>query len=127
MKWILTDDDSMQYVQKLSDIKYHLIEMSPRSPNGGSFRVCTNTIDIADYLDGDGNADKRLQSILRSYSYDGAAHVRREYGDAANQIMCECVFETFKTECCITRFVGTEPECRAFISEYIKSTRGTSA
>lgn len=126
MEWKLTDDDSMQHVQKISETKYRLIEMSPRNPDSGCFRVYTNTIDVADYLDADGNADEELLSILHSYAYDDAAHVRREYGDAANQIICECIFETHATDDSTTRFVGTEQECRAFISEYIQSAGCTN-
>lgn len=83
--------------------------------------VYTDVILLTDYLAQDGNADKELASILRSYEYDDVQYVRNTYGNAANQIMCECIFESLILELTGTiLFKGTAAECAVFISDYIK-------
>lgn len=119
MNWILTDDDTLQHVKKFNDTDFRLVEMGMRNPDDGSCKVYADYISITDYLDDAGNADADLLSILQSFGYESAAHVRDIYGDSANQIMCECIFESVSSREGTSLFVGAEPECIGFITDYI--------
>ncbi len=112
--------DSKQYVQKISETEYRLIEMSLSNPETGSHMVYTDYIDLNDYLDSFGNADNTLMSILDGFGYTGAEEVRRIYGVEANQVMCECVFEMISSHEGSILFTGSEADCSRFITDYVK-------
>lgn len=121
MAWTLCDDDTLQYAQEQARAQYRLIQMFPYNAEKDSYMVYTDVISLTDYLDQDGSADKELASILRSYEYADVQYVRNEYGDMADQVMCECIFESLILELTGTiLFRGTAAECAVFINDYIK-------
>lgn len=116
--WILTDDDSCQYVRKNSNTEYSLIEMGLISREPDLYEVYTDTIDIQDYFD---SMESELINIIDGFGYKSIEHVQRHYGDEANQVMCECIFEHYGSFQANERFRGTENECIQFIEKFVQS------
>lgn len=107
--WILTDGDTGQHVRPLGDRRFECIDMGMK--HSGTCYVSRRTIDLNDYdLDEDFCA-----TYLKSYSYDSVQDVQEQYGDAADQIMVECIFETEMWEQDNIVYASTEDACRAYI------------
>jgi hypothetical protein len=122
MTWIFCDDDSMQYAKKLTTGQYRLIQFSRSHPEHDSYDVHSTVITPADYFGQDGSADEELTRILGHFGYDSVQSVKDEYGAAADQILCECIFESLIPESDDTlSFTGTKEACSAYITEYIKN------
>ncbi len=119
-EWVLCDDDTHQYAFKLSATQYRLVQTAIYAPEDSIYMAYADAIDLADYLNDSNEADEDLTSILNSYGYSSAQHVRDEYGAAANQIMCECIFESYIHERPGTVLIfGSEAECREFVTDYV--------
>jgi hypothetical protein len=116
--WILTDDGSQQYVWKIGEDKFCLIDTelsSFRSDDDATYDVFTDTVCIQDYpLD-------EIKTILRTYSYDGIEDVEAQYGEMANQIIAECIFEHYGTFGIEPLFTGPLDECKKYIEEYVSN------
>ena len=120
--WIHCDDDSMQYARKLSDGVYRLVQIGLRDPVRCRYMAYTDVFSLSDYFDRNGGPDSELASILKSYGYSNADQVREEYGGCADQIICECLFESLMVEHSGTiLFTGTENECAEYISDYVSN------
>lgn len=119
MEWILTDDATMQHALKVTETKYRLIDMALKNPDTETYSVYMDDIELADYLDNCGNADGRLIDISKAFGYESVEHVKAQYGEAANQIICECIFETLSFQKGEILFTGTRPKCEAFISDFV--------
>lgn len=115
IKWICTDDDSAQYVKKLSESKFALIEMGLVDPERDVYAVYTAEIDLDDIIE---NSHVELLTALNSYSYSNEIDVRKEYGDSANQIMAECFFEFLGPNGANILLEDDEDKCRSFIESY---------
>ena len=99
--WFCTDPDCMQYCQKVSETEFRLIQAvwldtcgdDTRAENAkddsDNYAVCADVIDLDLY-----DEDYILCSI-GSYGYNSIAFLQKEYGDAANQIIAECIFEDY--------------------------------
>lgn len=84
-KWILTDDDSSQYLKPISEDKFDCIEV--RGLPGGKFAVVRSVLDL------DIIPREELEHIIESY-YESVDEVFDTYGEiGAAQIMAECLFE----------------------------------
>ena len=114
--WILTDDSSQQYVKKIDDNKFCLIDTelsSFRSDDDATYDVFTDTTCIKDYpLD-------ETEMILRTYTYEGIEDVKAQYGEMANQVIAECIFEHYGTFAVEPLFTGSFEDCKKYIEEYI--------
>lgn len=122
--WILTDDDSMQYVKKINDTTFHLIEMSLVNPEKNIFEVYEDTIDVNDYFT---DMKLELEDILNSYGYYLNPNCKDKYvvedikslGDKTNQIIAECIFEYYGSFQAEKLFTGKENLCKKYIKDYI--------
>ena len=119
MTWTLCDNSTMQHAQKLSETTYRIIEICLYDLYNGEYIVYSDTVSLDDYFNQDGTSDKNLFSILQSFGYGGAAHVRNIHGPEANQIMCECIFESLIPQLPGTiLFKGSAMECTDYITAY---------
>lgn len=96
--WYCTDNDCMQYCRKISETEYEFIQAvwldtcgdDPRSENAknesDNYAICTGYIDLDLYSEED------KEGSIGSYCYTMDS-VKEIYGDAANQIIAECLFE----------------------------------
>ena len=107
--WILTDDSTLQHIRPLGNRKFECID-SGEKPNGLCF-VCRRTIDLNEY-DMD---DTFFEQYLQSYGYDSLSGLQTEYGEAADQIIAECILETEVWEQHEIVYASTEAACRAYI------------
>ena len=114
--WILTDDDSHQHVRKIDDHTFKLIEIGLTDPDKQLFQVYTDTVCLSDYPEGE------VGQIIRFFGYDSLDHVQKEYGDRANQIIAECIFEHYGSFAAEPLATGLPFEqARSFIEDYIKT------
>lgn len=98
--WFCTDPDCMQYCQKVSETEFRLIQAvwldtcdgDTRAENAkdesDNYAVCANFIALDLYDEDD------ILGSIGSYGYNSIEFLRKEYGDDANQIIAECIFET---------------------------------
>ena len=107
--WILTDDSSLQLIRPLGERRFDCIDTGEK-PNGLCF-VCRRTIDLNDY-DMD---DAFIQQYLDPYGYENPDVLHKTYGDAADQIIAECILETELWEQQEIVYASTESACRAYI------------
>lgn len=117
--WVLTDDDSYQWVRRDSETMYSLIEMSRATPAGHPqerFEVFKDTLDMQIYFD---SMSDELTQILDGFGYKGVDAVKGQYGCAANQVMAECVFEHYGSFQAESLFEGDIEACRKYIGDYV--------
>ncbi len=111
--WILTDSDTGQHVRPLGDRRFECIDMGMKQ--NGTCYVSRRTIDLSDYeLDED-----FCKTYLKPYDYDSVQDVQAQYGDAADQIMVECIFETEIWEQDNIVYASTEDACRVYIQAVV--------
>ena len=110
-EWILTDDDCCQYVKQLDKTVFKLIEVSVLEYNDES-AVYVETIDIDDF------DEDSIQEVIKCY-YENIQEVKKIYGDSANQIIAECLFES-DVVWLPHKMQGTQAECEDFVKQYIK-------
>lgn len=83
--WMRADDT--QYVRKISDTKFEVIDLVYLGENYG---ISRQEIDVQnDYKESD------VLSALEGYGYDSLGMISEIYGDSANQIIAECLAESF--------------------------------
>ncbi len=97
-EWFCTDPDCMQYCKKISETEYKFIQAvwldtcgdDKRAENAkdesDNYTVCTGYIDLDLYSEDD------KEGSIWSYGYT-MDYVKETYGNAANQIIAECLFE----------------------------------
>ena len=117
--WVLTDDDSCQYVKKINEDEFQLIEMSLINPETEEFIVYTDEIDVDAYLEQNRG---ETEEILNSFGYgenniSSIEEVINKYSNAS-QIIAECIFEYYSDFQAYTIFKGREEQCRRFIENY---------
>lgn len=106
--WILTDDDSCQYVRQPEPEQYpHLwevIQLVHLNPEKDWWGVAITAVDLTEYIGADAPNDNKqdLDFILSCYDYDDIGSVILAAGAQTEQILAECVAET--------RFEGLSPE-----------------
>lgn len=114
--WSLIDDDSFQYVKFISEDNYSLIEMCLINPDNMTYEVYTNEIDVNGYLECNRG---EVIGILNAFGYEDIDDLIDKAEDAS-QIIAECIFEYYGSFEANRIFIGSEGECRSFISKYIK-------
>lgn len=121
-KWILTDDDSFQYVKRIGEDEFELIEMSLVNPETEEHIVYTDEINVDEYLDmSRGELIEILEGYYDAESEEDVIQFVINHIDSASQIMAECIFEYYGAFQAYTLFKGSEEKCRKFIEEYIKN------
>ncbi len=112
--WVLTDDDSQQHILKLTDTKFHLIELN-RITNETACIVRSNIIDISDFTDAE------IKAWIAGY-YDNLAEIKAQYGNKMNQIIAECIFEQQQfTDSIFHKIADNVEQAISIITEYIKN------
>lgn len=85
--WILTDSDCCQYCKKIDNSNYWYIELREVGDFDNPFYLAYATqIDLEFYTD-----DEIVDCITGDY--DDLEQIRKIYGDYANQIIAEYIFE----------------------------------
>lgn len=118
--WIMTDDATMQHVRHLGNRRYEIID-SVRLPNDTGY-VSRRIIDLNDYeMDED-----FCRLYLKPYDYADEAAVRKLYGEAADQIIAECVAETEIWEAENVVFRDKSRACLSHIRSVVKPMKRRS-
>lgn len=90
-KFELTDNDCLQYVMALNEKDFICIQMDeiPLEEDNSSYIVRLQEISLEDYeSEGSGS----IEDYITGY-YESVDAVFQQYGDEANQIIAECIFE----------------------------------
>lgn len=120
--WILTDDDSCQYVKCIEKDKFKLIEMSIYNPEAEEYFVYTDEIDVDEYLHA--NKSELIEILEAYYEAENEKDVIEfvlKHTESPFQIIAECIFEYYNTFQSYILAKGSEKECRKFIEEYVKN------
>jgi len=80
------------------------------------YEVYEDTINVQDYFDG---MMDELTSILNSFGYESVEAVQAEYGDDANQIIAECIFEHYGSHQANQLMIGTRSEAERAILDFV--------
>lgn len=113
--WILTDDDSSQYVKNEGNNVFSLIEMSLINPETGEYKVYYDTLDINEYWH---TMRLEMEGIISGFGYTPES-ITKIYGDERDQIIAECIFEHYGDFQACELFTGTKEDCRNAIKQYI--------
>lgn len=98
--WFCTDPDCMQYCKKINEEVFRFIQTVWLDTCGDDIRAVNAKDDsdnyavCADIIDLDLYDEDDILGSIGSYGYNSIAFLQKEYGDAANQIIAECIFET---------------------------------
>lgn len=113
--WMLTDDDSSQYVKNEGNNVFSLIEMSMINPETGEYKVYYDTLDINEYWH---TMRLEMEDIISGFGYTPES-ITKIYGDERDQIIAECIFEHYGDFQACELFTGTREDCRNAIKQYI--------
>lgn len=111
--WVCGDPDSAQYLTKYKSIPtcWECVEMRGPHPGiGDKYGVVHMVIDLNDY------SEEEVLDYIRGYGYDSRENVVEQYGDQAEQVIVECIFECLADDFV---FTGSEAECEAYIDKII--------
>ena len=115
--WILTDDSTGQHVFRLSDepTVFRVIDIvgfgcKEYAVYCGDVVVNPDLLDESDFT----------ETYLKPYGYTSYAELEDIYGDAALQIVAECIFETDICRCGDELYRGSLVSCLRFIGRYVK-------
>lgn len=114
--WILTDPDCYQYCKKLSDNRYWYIELREVGDFSSPFYwVYATQIDLEFYT------DDEITDYITGY-YDDIEQIRKIYGNEANQIISECIFECLPAiEHTFVKEMKFESDVVDFIHKFIEN------
>lgn len=120
--WICSDPDSSQHLRKINESCWECYEMRgpfpefdrEKGPVPAQYGVVHLIIDLDCYDEDD------IQDYISGYGYRDRDELAAQYGDAAEQIIVECVFE-----CTDDGFVftGSEQDCDRYIKENTNNAR----
>lgn len=116
-KWILTDDSCLQHVRQNGSTEFSLIELKLLVPMIlQDYEVYEDTINVQDYFD---RMMDELLMILSQFGYKSLEEVRAEYGEGANQIIAECIFEHYGSHQANQVMTGKRSEAEEAIRNFI--------
>lgn len=115
--WGKSDDN--QYIKKLKDGVYRLVQSS-KLPDG-YFIVYMNTIILANWMDSDGMYDADCTSIVESFN-GSVENFKSEYTDPDDQqqILAEMIFESTASHGCEAREIVTEENVQKTIDKFLR-------
>lgn len=121
--WVCGDPDSAQYLRKLENKPtcWECVEMrgpypefnTSKGPVPGKYGVVHTVVDLNDY------SEEEVLDYIRGYGYDSREYVVEQYGDQAEQVIVECIFECLDDDFV---FTGSEAECEAFIADIFRNS-----
>lgn len=100
--WIKTDDN--QAIRKITEKSFEVVEViliaPPDAKNINRFGISHQVVDLDNY------SEEEILRNISAFGYKSVDEIKQEYGNAANQIIAECIAEnkpedtgdTFKTE-----------------------------
>lgn len=109
--WICSDPDCYQYVRKIEDGTFELIEL-----RFNGHHVARGTVNVKTYMD---ENKEQFETILYSFGYDNMQSIEEEYGDHAMQIAAECIFESDINPGSLRSF-SSKQEAVAYIKSIVK-------
>lgn len=113
--WVLTDDETIQYVRRLGPETYDVLQISLLDPGTMVYGVYRDTVHIPDYT------YNEILMILKTFGYSSFAEVSSAYGEEMySQIIAECIFEHYCDATDAPIFEGAKDEAVAFIKQYVK-------
>ena len=114
--WILTDPDCYQYGKKLGDRSWWYIELREVGDFDSPFYwVYATQIDLEYYT------DDEVSDYITGY-YDDVEQIREIYGENANQIIAECIFECISAaEHTFVKEMKFEADAIDFIHKFIEN------
>ena len=114
--WIQTDSDCYQYCKKLNDNCYWYIELREVGDFENPFYwVYATQMDLEFYT------DDEIADYITGY-YDDVEQIREIYGDEANQIIAECIFECLPAiEHTFVKEMKFEADAIDFIHKFIEN------
>lgn len=83
----------------------------PNDLDPGQFGVVHTVIDLDDY------SDDEIIDYITGFGYDTRECVAEQYGERADQVIVECIFECLEDDFECT---GTESECEAHIKALVQ-------
>ena len=120
-EWILTDNDSMQYVREVKDSTYELIQIE--NDYDEKFKVFHGIIDVKFYIE----KDRKSVAEVIAYYYgddedvDSVQDMFDSFGEErAYQLIAEMLFENEIFEMS-SMFHGDWEDCQEFIENYISA------
>ena len=115
--WILTDNSTGQHVFRLSDKPAIFKVIDIVGFGCKEYTVyCGDVVVKPDSLD----ESTFTEQYLKPYGYDSYSEIKEIYGDAALQIVAECIFETDTYRCGDELYRGSLVSCLRFIGRYVK-------
>lgn len=119
-EWFCTDSDCMQHCKEHGNEKFSFVEIVWLDTTRGNegypdkeYTVKSAYIDLNDY-------DKKERENAVSGYYPSLDAVYVEYGDEAEQIIAECIFEEMTDGSATTYGMMTREEAEEFVKNYIK-------
>lgn len=113
--WILTDDDSCQHVRKSNDSTFEVIDIYENGDGRYAVLFGQVVLDVPNL-----DAPAFFDEYIKPYGYSSMAEVQEIYGEAASQIVAECVFETDPFSFGAIVCEGTFEECSAYITAFVR-------
>ena len=118
--WVLTDDDSCQYVKKINEDEFQLIEMSLVNPDTKEYIVYTDKVDVDAYLEQNrGEVREILEGYYEAEGEEDVIQFVLNHIDSPSQIIAECIFEYYNYFQAGVIFKGSKKQCKGFIENYI--------
>ena len=124
--WVLTDEDTLQYVFRRADDVFSLILVWPRYEcrhkglpaqcQGGCSNccVCRETVCLDDYT------EEEINEYISWFDYESIDEIKEKYGESWKQIIAECIFELDVSDCVLpSRFFGSYEQCKKYIEEVV--------
>lgn len=109
--WICSDSDCYQYVRKIEDGTFELIELRL---NG--HHVARGTVNVKAYMT---ENKEQFEAILYSFGYDNMQFFEKQCGDHTMQIAAECIFESELNPGSLRSF-SSKREAVAYIKSIVK-------
>lgn len=86
-KWVLTDKNRCQYLKKISEKKYELIELSECSGKNVNFIVYQDIIDLDNY------SKDEIESFIKSCCCCSIENFHAYHKDKSNRFLAKMFFE----------------------------------
>ena len=112
--WILTDDDTNQYIRLLWECCFECCQIE-ETPKDGIYAVYWEEVDLNER---DWNSEEFFQTYLEPYVYESLKELYETYHENRFQVIAECVFET-EMPLRVPAFTGSYSACEAFLRHTI--------
>lgn len=127
INWFCTDNDCMQYCKEINNKEYQFIQAFWVDICGDNKRAknakdeCDNYVVCAGYIDLDDYSKEDMDCVANRYGYSGLDGIEEIYGEEANRIIAECLFEDeyLYDSGCISDVISWD-DARRVVDNYIE-------